>query len=168
MHGPDISGHFGTPDALGVINFFQIVATREHDQARLDTWTIGVGIVSSTVDSFMTIKRQEFGVRAFKAVVHNKTVYLAGMIAEEAFLSVGEQTHRVLDQMEKRLESVGSSKQKLIMINIFLADMRRFQEMNDVWDAWLDKTNAPARACVQGSMARPGYEIEMTAVAALD
>ena len=116
----------------------------------------------------MTITRHEFGLRAYKAVVHNNTVYLAGMIAEEAFLSVAEQTRRVLLQMDKRLESLGSSKQKLIMVNIFLADMRRFQEMNEVWDAWLDKANAPARACVNGGMARPGYEIEMTAVAALD
>lgn len=98
----------------------------------------------------------------------NNTVYLAGMIAEEPFLSVAEQTKRVLAQMEARLERAGSSKAKLIMINIFLADMRRFGEMNEVWDAWLDQENSPARACVQGSMARPGYEIEMTAIAALD
>ena len=116
----------------------------------------------------MTITRHEFGTRAYKAVIHNQTVYLAGMVAEEAFLSVAEQTRRVLLQMEQRLASVGSSKAKLLMINIFLADMRRFQEMNEVWDAWLDRDLAPARACVQASMARPGFEIEMTAVAALD
>ena len=116
----------------------------------------------------MTITRKEFGIRAYKAVIHNDTVYLAGMIAEEPFLTVAEQTRRVLAQMETRLRSVGSDKNKIIIINIFLADMRRFQEMNEVWDAWLDKEIAPARACVQASMARPGYEIEMTAVAALD
>ena len=115
----------------------------------------------------MTIKRQEFGIRANKVVVHNDTAYLAGMIAEEPFLSVAEQMRRVLEQMEKRLLSVGSSKNKILMINIYLSDMRRFQEMNEVWDAWLDKDNAPARACVQASMARPGYEIEITAVAAV-
>lgn len=116
----------------------------------------------------MAITRQEFGIRAYKTVIHNDTVYLAGMIAEEAFLSVAEQTKRILAQMEHRLERAGSHKNKLIIINIFLADMRRFGEMNEVWDAWLDRENAPARACVQGSMARPGYEVEMTAVAALD
>lgn len=116
----------------------------------------------------MTITRQEFGLRANKTVIHNDTVYLAGMIAEEAFLSIAEQTKRILAQMEARLERAGSRKDKLIMINIYLADMRRFGEMNEVWDAWLDRENAPARACVQGSMARPGYEVEMTAVAALD
>jgi enamine deaminase RidA (YjgF/YER057c/UK114 family) len=115
----------------------------------------------------MTIKRQEFGMRANKVVIHNDTVYLAGMIAEEPFLSVSEQMRRVLEQMDKRLDSAGSHKSKLIMINIYLSDMRRFGEMNEVWDAWLDKENAPARACVQAGMARPGYEIEITAIAAL-
>ena len=116
----------------------------------------------------MTLTRQEFGIRAFKTVIHNNTVYLAGMIADEPFLPVGEQTRQILAQMEARLERAGTSKMKLIMINIYLADTRRFQEMNEVWDEWLDRENAPARACVQAGMARPGWEVEMTAIAALD
>ena len=116
----------------------------------------------------MTITRQEYGIRAHKTVIHNDTVYLAGMIAEEAFLPLGEQMRRVLIQMDERLARAGSSKQKLLMVNIFCADMRRIGELNEAWDAWIDKANAPARACVQGSMTRPGWEVELTAVAALD
>lgn len=115
----------------------------------------------------MTIKRYEFGTRFHRIVVHENTVYLAGMTADKPFLTVAEQTRRVLAQLENRLESVGSHKRKLIMVNIFLADMQFFSEMNEVWDAWLDKEHAPARACVQASVATPGLSVEITAVAAL-
>ncbi len=116
----------------------------------------------------MTLTRQEYGVRAHKTVIHNDTVYLAGMIAATPFLPMKDQMAEVLGQMVDRLERAGSSKEKLIMVNIFCADMRRVGEINEAWDAWLDEANAPARACVEGGMSRPGWEVELTAIAALD
>lgn len=116
----------------------------------------------------MTLTRQEYGVRAHKTVIHNDTVYLAGMIADEPFLPMAEQMRRVLAQMDDRLERAGSCKEKLVMVYIFCADMRRVGELNEAWDSWIDKTNAPARACVEGGMSRPGWEVELTAIAALD
>ncbi len=114
----------------------------------------------------MDIERHEKNPRAARAVVYAGTVYLAGMVAEEAFLEVGEQARQILEQMERRLESVGSDKARLLSVTIYLADMRRFDELNAVWDTWLDLENPPARACVEARMARPGYEVEMTAIAA--
>ena len=114
----------------------------------------------------MDIERHEKNPRAARAVVHGGVVYLAGMVAEEAFLTVAEQTQQVLAQMERRLESVGSGKARLLSVTIYLADMRRFDELNGVWDPWLDPENPPARACVEARMARPGFEVEMTAIAA--
>ena len=116
----------------------------------------------------MTLTRQEYGVCAHKTVIHNDTVYLAGMIAETPFMSMKDQMAEVLQQMCDRLERAGSSKDKLIMVNIFCADMRRVGELNEAWDAWIEPEIAPARACVEGRMSRPGWEVELTAVAALD
>ena len=116
----------------------------------------------------MTIIRQEFGKRAHKAVIHNDTVYLAGMIAETAYLPVVEQTREILRQMEDRLGRAGSDKSKLLMVHIFLGDMRRFAEMNEAWDTWLERDIAPARATIEARAARPGFDVEMTAIAALD
>ena len=115
----------------------------------------------------MQIDRYEKNPRAARAVVHNGTVYLAGMVADEAHLTVGEQTQQILEQMERRLESVGSGKTALLSVTIYLADMRRFDELNAIWDPWLDRDNPPARACVEARMARPGFEVEMTAIAAV-
>ena len=115
----------------------------------------------------MDIQRHEKNPRAARAVVHGNTVYLAGMVADEAFLSIAEQTQQILDQMVARLESVGSSKQQLLSVTIYLSDMRRFEELNSIWDPWLDTENPPARACVDAGLARPGFEVEMTAIAAI-
>ena len=115
----------------------------------------------------MTIERYEKNPRAARAVAHAGVVHLAGMVADEADLSVAEQTRRILEQMERRLESVGSAKDRLLSVTIYLSDMSRFDELNSIWDPWLDRENPPARACVGAQLARPGFHVEMTAVAAV-
>jgi len=37
--------------------------------------------------------------------------------------------------------------------------------MNQAWDAWVDKANTPARATVESRLARPGYLVEIAAIA---
>ena len=115
----------------------------------------------------MTIERYEKNPRASRAVVHSGVVHLAGMVADEANLPVAEQTRQILEQMEQRLESVGSAKDRLLSVTIYLSDMARFDELNSVWDSWLDRENPPARACVGAALARSGFHVEMTAVAAV-
>jgi enamine deaminase RidA (YjgF/YER057c/UK114 family) len=39
--------------------------------------------------------------------------------------------------------------------------------MNEVWDNWVPKGNAPARACVEASMAREELLVEISLVAAV-
>ena len=42
-----------------------------------------------------------------------------------------------------------------------------FKEMNSVWDAWVEKGFAPARACVEAKMAREALLVEISIVAAV-
>lgn len=44
--------------------------------------------------------------------------------------------------------------------------MGTYAEMNEVWDAWVDTNNPPARACVESRLAAPRYtvEIQVTAI----
>ena len=44
--------------------------------------------------------------------------------------------------------------------------MANFAEMNSVWDAWVAKGHAPARATVEAKLANPKYRIEIQVVAA--
>src|SRR5262245_4397534 len=97
----------------------------------------------------MTIKRIEAGPRISQGVVHNGVVYLAGVVADEAVPSMTEQTKQVLAKIDRLLAAAGSDKSKLLKANIWITDIRSFDEMNKVWDGWVSKGNTPARATVE-------------------
>jgi len=101
------------------------------------------------------------------AVVHGDTVYLAGQVARDGSTTAKAQTEQVLRQIDELLASTGSSKSKLLSATIYLADMATFDEMNAVWDAWVDPKNTPARATVQARLASPKYLVEISTVAAI-
>src|SRR6202795_4651227 len=115
----------------------------------------------------MNVTRHKAGPRMSGAVVHGDTVYLAGQVARDGSTTVKAQTEQVLRQIDELLASVGSSKSKLLSATIYLADMATFDEMNAVWDAWVDSKNTPARATVQAKLASPRYLVEIMVVAAI-
>lgn len=114
----------------------------------------------------MTITRIDSGPRMSRAVVHNDTVYLQGMTAQNAAEDIKGQTRQVLARIDEVLGGVGSDKSKLLSVTIYLSSIGNFAAMNEVWDAWVDKANAPARATVETRLARPDLLVEMMAVAA--
>jgi enamine deaminase RidA (YjgF/YER057c/UK114 family) len=53
-------------------------------------------------------------------------------------------------------------------VTIYLNDIgSQFAAMNGIWDTWLPKGVAPARATVEAKMAAPNVLIEMSVIAAL-
>jgi len=114
----------------------------------------------------MSITRVGVGPRMSQAVVHGNTVYLAGQVAENPVPSVGKQTKQILRQIDKLLKQCGSSKSKILKANIWLSDIRSFDEMNKEWDAWVPKGNTPARATVEARLAGPAYLVEIMVTAA--
>ena len=116
----------------------------------------------------MSIQRFEVGPRMSQAVVHGDTVYLAGQVANNPAATVAKQTKQILSQIDKLLKQAGSRKSKLLSANIWLTDMRSFGEMNEVWEAWVDKGNTPARATVEAKLAAPQYLVEIMVTAAVD
>ena len=111
----------------------------------------------------MTIKRLEPGARMSQAVVHKGVVYLAGQVAEGP--NVTAQTGKVLAEIDRLLALAGSSKSQLLSAQIFLSDISTFAEMNKVWDAWVDKANAPARATVESKLAARQFLVEIMVTA---
>ena len=115
----------------------------------------------------MTIQRIDVGARMSKAVVNGNTVYLAGIVANDAKgKSVGEQTKDILGQIDRFLAKAGTDKSRLLTANIWIADMANFAEMNTVWDAWVSPGNTPARATVEARLAAPDYKVEIMVTAA--
>ncbi len=115
----------------------------------------------------MTITRHDVGARMSQVVVHGDTVYLAGQVADDTSAGVGGQTEQILRKIDDKLASVGSDKSKLLSANLWISDMRYFNEMNAVWDAWVAPGDTPARACVEAQLAAPQYQVEIMVVAAL-
>ncbi len=114
----------------------------------------------------MTIRRIDMGPRMSGAVVHNGTVYLSGQVGTPGE-SVGDQTREVLRAIDSLLAAAGTDKTRLLSATIWLADIADFSEMNRVWDAWVPKGQAPARATGESRLAAPGYKVEIIAIAAL-
>ena len=115
----------------------------------------------------MSIQRHDTGPRMSKAVVHGNTVYLAGVVADNAAgKSVTEQTEDILSLIDGYLAKAGTDKSKLLSANIWITDMSTFAEMNAVWDAWVSPGNTPARATVEAKLAAPQYKVEIMVVAA--
>jgi enamine deaminase RidA (YjgF/YER057c/UK114 family) len=113
------------------------------------------------------IKRFETGPRMSQVVVHNGTAYLAGQVAGDVSTDVADQTRQVLAKIDGFLAAAGTDKSKLLMTTIWLANIKDFAAMNQVWDAWVSPGNTPARACVESRLARPQIAVEIRVIAAV-
>lgn len=115
----------------------------------------------------MTIKRLQPEERLTGAVVHGHTVYLAGQVADDPTLDAEGQTADILRQIDALLAEAGTSKARLLSVQVFLSDMGDMAAMNRAWDAWLDPAAKPARATVEARLADPRWKVEITGIAAL-
>ena len=113
----------------------------------------------------MSVKRHNAGPRMSGAVVHNNTVYLAGQVADGP--TVKTQTEAVLKKIDELLAATGSNKANLLSATIYLSDIRGYDEMNAVWDAWVSAGNTPARATVEARLANPKFLVEIMVTAAV-
>ncbi len=112
------------------------------------------------------IKRIDTGERSSKIVKHNGVAYLTGQVAEGE--TIQEQVRTCLDKIDTLLEQAGSSREKMLRVTIWLADMKDFAGLNEVWNAWVPAGHAPARACGEAKLARPELKVEFIVDAACD
>ena len=116
----------------------------------------------------MTITRIDPGARFAAAVRHNSTLYIAGQVANTLTGTVEQQTREVLNKIDDLLMKGGSSKAKVLSMNVYLSNIADFAEMNKAFDAWIDRANLPTRATVEARLADPNLRVEITAIAACD
>ena len=112
------------------------------------------------------IHRLDPGPRMSKAVRHGDTIYTMGHVARNRDGDIKAQTADVLERLDATLAEMGTDKSKILSITIYMADMGEFSGMNEVWDAWVDGHNAPARTTLGAPLAAPEIRVEMTAIAA--
>jgi 2-iminobutanoate/2-iminopropanoate deaminase len=97
-------------------------------------------------------------------------VYTSGQVAwDEHGMLVGlgdptAQTRQVLANVESVLREGGATLADVLKCNVYLADIRYFQAMNDVFHAFFP-ADPPARTTVQAPLAEPEMLVEIEAIA---
>ena len=115
----------------------------------------------------MDIQRLHVGKRLSEVAIHNGTAYLAGQVAEDVTHNIEGQTREVLGHIDRLLQEVGSDKTRILMCQVFLADIKDIAAMNAIWDEWVAEGQAPPRATVEAKLARTEWLVEMVVTAAL-
>ena len=108
-------------------------------------------------------------VRGSQIVVHNGVAYFAST-PDRPFdpgASIGEQTRQMLARVDERLALAGSDRSRILFAHVMISDMRHFAGMNEVWDAWVDQDNPPARACGAADLGSPDMKVEIVVTAAV-
>jgi len=101
------------------------------------------------------------------AVKHGNTLYVSGKGAQ---FEGDMRTHTdfTLKELEKELVKNGSSMEKVLKVNVYLADIADFKVMNEVYRGRFGK-NPPVRTTVAVYGGVPGISlIEIDCIAALD
>ena len=114
----------------------------------------------------MSVTRHEPGPILSLAVEHGSTVCLAGIVAKNLKNDIKGQTQEVLAEIDRLLAKCGSSKSQVLTATIWVTDIRNRAPMNEVWSAWVDPKNLPARACVEAKLANPACLVEIMVTAA--
>lgn len=109
------------------------------------------------------IERIDVSSRASKLIIVGDRVETCGLVANERKAPITDQTRDVLAQLDQLLEKAKVKRDGLVRVQIWLADMKDFEAMNQVYDAWVDGKEKPARACVGAQLASSDYLIEIQA-----
>jgi enamine deaminase RidA (YjgF/YER057c/UK114 family) len=98
------------------------------------------------------------------AVTFGNLVFVSGSGFNDV-AGIRAQTDKLLTYIEKVLESVGSSMEKALKVNVYLADIRDYAAMNEVYRGRFGP-NPPARTTVAvANIPLPGCLVEIEVIA---
>jgi enamine deaminase RidA (YjgF/YER057c/UK114 family) len=111
------------------------------------------------------IVRFETTTKLSKVLVANGFAFLSGLTPKDTSGDIKAQTADILAQIDGYLAMANTDKTRLVSVNIWLKDISQFDQMNEAWEAWIDKDALPARATVQAQLADPDILVEIMAKA---
>lgn len=76
------------------------------------------------------------------------------------------QTRHILESIKSVLTAAGGSLSDITFNHIFLADMKDYAAMNDVYREYFP-SNPPARYCIRADLVKPGFLVEIASIAHL-
>ena len=104
-----------------------------------------------------------------QAIVDGGIVYASGQIpmdpaTGEMKTSVSEAARQSLTNLKNLLESSGSNLESVLKVNIFITDMGKFGELNEVYAEFF-ANHRPARSCVEVTALPTDAVLEIEAIA---
>lgn len=113
-----------------------------------------------------SIKRFHVAKRLSDMAVYNGVAYWRA-VPDDSTLDITGQTEQVLATIDRLLAEAGTDKTKILMAQIYVANMKEFDGMNKAWDAWVADGNSPPRATVEARLANPDFKVEIVVTAAV-
>ena len=106
-----------------------------------------------------------------QAVKVGNTLYISGQIPlipssmELLSGSIKEETQLVMEHLQSILEAAGMTFKHVVKSTIYLDDMNSFAEVNQLYGAYFDNDNAPARETVAVKTLPKSVRIEISMIA---
>jgi enamine deaminase RidA (YjgF/YER057c/UK114 family) len=79
--------------------------------------------------------------------------------------SLYDQTKQALAVLDDNLAKAGLDKSRILSVTVYITNMDQKPEMNRAWDEWVDRNNAPVRACI-GAALEGNDLVELVVIAA--
>lgn len=106
-----------------------------------------------------------------QAVLANGMLYISGQIALDAndgTLHTGDivtETDKVMQNLKGILQAADLNFSDVVKSSIFLTDMGQFSVVNEVYAAYFETGNAPARETIQVAALPKGVHVEISMIA---
>lgn len=103
----------------------------------------------------------------------NGFVFTAGQVGTDpqtgkvVGLDIVSQTRQTIANLQAVLEAGGSSLDRLVKTTVFLADLRTFDAMNEIYRELIPEPR-PGRSTVEAKLARPEILVEIEGIALAD
>jgi 2-iminobutanoate/2-iminopropanoate deaminase len=107
-----------------------------------------------------------------QAILTGNTLFISGQVCIEPATGelknkdIQEETHRVMQNLKSILAAAGMDFKNVVKTNIFLTDMHRFSELNEVYAKYFE-SDFPARETVQVSALPKFVNVEISMIAVI-
>lgn len=105
-----------------------------------------------------------------QAILVNNTLYISGQVCIDPSTGnlknkdVQEETHQVMQNLKAILQESGMNFNNVVKTTIFITDMNRFSEINEIYGKYFDG-DFPARETVQVSALPKFVNVEISMIA---
>lgn len=106
-----------------------------------------------------------------QAILADKVLYISGQVCIDPSSGnlknkdLQEETHQVMHNLKAILHAAGMSFNNVVKTTIFLTDMNRFSEVNEIYGKYFE-SDFPARETVQVSALPKFVNVEISMIAA--